>query len=423
MRISFFCTILLICILFSCGNNKTNIQPTEIQIQPYPHKIDLIDGINSPVDLSLSEIADSIDYILLSTNKDAPISWINSVELTEDDIFIMTHTETSYFFRFDKKGKFLNSIGKVGRGPGEYLSGSYFFLDPFLKKVYVKQNFIHDYLTFDYEGHFLGKAPFKKGYFIAGAVVLPNNHLLKIGAYVEKPERFPKDFFLCGLFDQNDSTLQIIKHPITKIPDNLDKPFLTSGFLSARYSFFNGEPIISGLEDTIYKANSDSIYKAFILLKGDFAPTYLQNYTNDAFAGSMNYLKNNGLFFETKTKAYIQVSLKEKGYIFEYNKLTGKSKSKEFIGSLDHGVYAFDWGFQNDLDGGIKFFPQFTNREGSIWIMCKDAIDFKKEIEVGNMSNPNSLDPFKKKKLKVFNENLTSDDNPVLMIVYLKKQI
>ena len=40
-------------------------------------------------------------------------------------------------YRFDRKGEFLDSIGKIGRAPGEYLGLSDFYSDPETDELYI----------------------------------------------------------------------------------------------------------------------------------------------------------------------------------------------------------------------------------------------------------------------------------------------
>lgn len=80
-----------------------------------------------------------------------------------------------------------------------------------------------------------------------------------------------------------------------------------------------------------------------------------------------------------------------------------------------------DKGFINDLDGGDSFYPYYTNRTGDIWIIEEDAFSFKEKISPEFLDNSVASHPEMKEKLKTFTDNLKQDDNPVLKIVYLKK--
>jgi hypothetical protein len=251
--------------------------------------------------------------------------------------------------------------------------------------------------------------------------------MLELGSYGEPmPGKTPRNpnVFICGLFDQNDSLIHKIPYPIINFPNNLNQPIISTYYISGRYMYYNGEVIVTSEEDTIYKVNSDSIYKAFILSKGDLNPNYLQKYTRERFTSPMKYLHNHANLFKTKTRAFLMGSYGNFTYLFEYDKITGETRSTKYDGNIvnlkpTEGTF----GFINDLDGGINFFPQYTNRNGDTWIMYQEAIDFMKNLEANNINSSNNLDPVKKRKLRKFVDDLQPDDNPVLMILYLKKQI
>jgi hypothetical protein len=73
-----------------------------------------------------------------------------------------------------------------------------------------------------------------------------------------------------------------------------------------------------------------------------------------------------------------------------------------------------DLGFINDLDNGVHFYPEWTNRNGDIWIKAIEAIDF---IHLINSSVQSEIDG----ELRTFLNKLNVDDNTVLELVYLKK--
>ena len=70
--------------------------------------------------ISLSTLADSIEYIPLQTPEELPIDILIAVKTTQEDIVILDRSQN--LIRFDKQGKFLNTIGQKGQGPEEYLN-------------------------------------------------------------------------------------------------------------------------------------------------------------------------------------------------------------------------------------------------------------------------------------------------------------
>ena len=116
--------------------------------------------------------------------------------------------------------------------------------------------------------------------------------------------------------------------------------------------------------------------------------------------------------------------MEDLAYIFEYNKTTGVTKSMMFKStSVENGNYQFSsLGFHNDIDGGANFYPGWTNREGNIWVSAKDPIEFRKEN--GNVFDTTNIHENEKARtmLRNFLKDLKEDDNPVLIVVYLKQE-
>lgn len=85
----------------------------------YPEQLQVI-NVKEPSNNSvqLSEISESLEMIRFETNDSCHLSRINSITIASLFFFV---SDGSNIFQFNRKGNFIRSIGKYGRGPGEYL--------------------------------------------------------------------------------------------------------------------------------------------------------------------------------------------------------------------------------------------------------------------------------------------------------------
>lgn len=79
----------------------------------------------------MSEIVDASDvqYIKLETTDNALLPLIGQMKMVGDQIFLTEPYVFKYVYQFDKRGKFINRIGKIGQGPGEYKMAVGFTVD------------------------------------------------------------------------------------------------------------------------------------------------------------------------------------------------------------------------------------------------------------------------------------------------------
>lgn len=92
-------------VFISCNVNKSHDGYIQDDI------VDITGAVNSREKIKLSEIVDSISFIILETNDRSTIGTIKTV-FKSDYIF-------NYNICFDKNGKYQNSVGTKGRGPFE----------------------------------------------------------------------------------------------------------------------------------------------------------------------------------------------------------------------------------------------------------------------------------------------------------------
>jgi hypothetical protein len=118
-------------------------------------KIDLEKAINgSEKTILLSDIASDIRYIPLETTEECLIGGNFNMTYTPNAI-IAASTEETTFYHFDENGRFKNTIGKKGQGPGEFAIGLFYFLDPQNNLFYT-----HDWQVthcYTYDGEFIKK--------------------------------------------------------------------------------------------------------------------------------------------------------------------------------------------------------------------------------------------------------------------------
>ncbi len=403
-------SLIILFICSACWEHNETKNSKNIITKPYPHAIDIDKGFTSPAIIKLSSIADSIKYIILSKDKEVIISDFPWLQMTDSEFYINFRGQ---IYRFDLSGKFLNTIGKIGRGPEEYMPGSPFATNPSADRIYVKRNYMHDYITYSNSGKFIGNISLKKSDNIWEFECFSDSIFMYTFYYIFMVEKSIEDLILCGLFDINGNKIHIIEHPAKNVPSEVN--FYRLGISPPSYTFYNYDVVLNHI-DTVYKINKDTIIPGFILNWGKIPHRHSFEELYYIQAEPSKKVEKTGKFLEISDKAYFGLKDLDKYFLFEYDKKTGNTRSM-----LANGEENF--GFINDIDGGVKYYPKWTNKAGNIWIDYDDAFKFKKNHDEDLLSNSIAVYPERKDKLKSFLKNLEIGDNPVLKIVYLKPHI
>ena len=110
-------------------------------------------------ELELSDFASDVEYIPLS-NK-IRMGHIRKVKVTSNAIYLVSDKSSGgegnghqELFRFDKKGKNTVQIGKIGKGPKEYLKSKCFAVDEENNRIYIIGR-LNTVLVFDTKGIFI----------------------------------------------------------------------------------------------------------------------------------------------------------------------------------------------------------------------------------------------------------------------------
>ena len=396
-----------------CTNKKTAWNTDMDAVKPYPHVIDMNEGFNNPAEIKLSEIADSIKYVVLSKDKQEVIGDIGKIQMADGHIYLRRSSD-GLIMRFDMTGKFLNAFGNIGRGPMEYLPGSVFTTTPDDDRIIVFRGAMDSYLVFESDGNYLKTIDFPVSRALFDFRSLPDSVFLCTFYYIGS---FMKDYFTdfinssAGLFDLKGNPIRLIDHPL-KNSDISEADAGNVVSMAPSFTFFDNRIVLMPPGDTIYEIDSQSIFKGYIINWGSMP--HKQSIEDYFFrqSGASNKASIWGLILETYDRTFLRVARGTENYIFEYNKISGSTRSM----AVDA-----DKGFINDLDGGDGYFPYYSNRSGDIWLIDEDAFSFKEKNSKESSDKAEAKYPEMKERLKTFVDDLNQDDNPVLRIVYLKK--
>lgn len=406
------CLSLIILACSSCHEISKPKDPVNIPERSYPHEINISEGFKNSTELKLSTIADSIRYIILSKDKEVIIKFFPYLQMTDNCFYI---NPGGLLQRFDLSGKYLNTIGKIGRGPSEYPLGSPFALSPSSDIVYIRRNYLHDYISFRKSGDFIGKVSLMKSSNVWDFVCFSDSIFMYNFYYMGG--NTTDEMILCGIFGKDGNKIKTVEHPANKVPPDVNYSRL--GILGSLYTFYDSTVVLSYAGDTVYKIDKNSIIPGFVFKWGNVP--HPETYDELFYIQKEPVTKagRTGMFIETSGEAYFKLKDFNDYYLFEYDKITGITKSMLF-GSADKKDTRV--GFINDIDGGVNYYPKWTNRTGDIWIDYDEAIDFKNEHSEDFLSKSNAVYPERKENLIKFLGTLNIDDNPVLKVVYLKKK-
>jgi hypothetical protein len=244
---------------------------------------------------------DEVLIVPLETNDSVLVGEIVSVQAFDSLIFISD--TNNKLFVFNKDGKFKNYIGKIGKGPGEYLSIGAFCYDRFNSQVIILDNMNLVYFLYDVDGTFKSKITFEGNFSEAPkriTMIDENSLLIYYALYKENTAYKLFDFTSQKLLKTKQyqySTCSSIylfsKHPISSIN--------------------NSASMIMPLCDTIFQCEgNDFVPKYRIEHSKKMAPIVtaeLDHKTNPTTLG-LQYI-NDGLFtgfndiFETDNKLFL----------------------------------------------------------------------------------------------------------------------
>ncbi|OFY55673.1 MAG: hypothetical protein A2X22_14160 [Bacteroidetes bacterium GWF2_49_14] len=117
--------------------------------------------METPGDFRLSDLVSDVEIIELDTVKDA--YFVNSMGLTLTDHFICFACDIQKkAYLFDRSGKFIRNVGRVGKGPGEYVWPRMVAVSPDERYIVVGDESTRKLILYDINGQYIRERRFKE---------------------------------------------------------------------------------------------------------------------------------------------------------------------------------------------------------------------------------------------------------------------
>lgn len=343
-----------------------------------------------PKVFNLSDIGSGISYIPLETNELCLLSQINKIILCNDHIFI---TDGMNLFQFGLSGNFVRQIGRAGKGPGEYGRRITFDIDDDQQEILIYSSNVmnvYDLESGSYKRRFLINQD------VSGFTMLPHGNLV-VFTY-----EIPSGVLISSI---NEVFLVNSDGRITDSITNyhrLNTKSNSRGYASTYEYEKNEIRYLFNYRDTLYRITEDF----------ERIPHVVFN--------MKNRISRDNLFFEPGIDEiqfpdylWIPEILENAQYLFftveggrgflnnpNFYHLFFDKESGELLSSLP---------IQNDIDGGLAFWPRFASAE--------KLISHYLPTEIINHYKATSGNNEFSKEFEALVKNLNENDNPVLVII------
>ncbi|MDL2265199.1 6-bladed beta-propeller [Parabacteroides sp. OttesenSCG-928-G07] len=403
-------TLLLLCV--NCSYPVKTIDNEDSGVR----EIDIIANLSDNQPVKLSDIASGIEYCMLETDEKCLVVGINSIYCTKDDVVAVGGMSNPAFYVFERQsGNFVRQISKYGQGPGEYTEIINFFWDELSEQVSV---FGHNqYKFYNLDGtlsHQANKFKHRMFRFVSHEdfyVGYVSNYLGDATARI-------------AFYDKTGDLIDTIPNYRSWKKEQTWNTTTNDAWLY----IFNKNLYFKELYcDTLYQIKDFALHPRYIFNTGERAVPY--EIQEGGRYNTMDIFRNQGVvedryenyvcilkILEDNVHLYFTIEYKKQLYPAIYNKMKDKLQIMPPVTvppqllSRNAGQPRSFYGLENDLDGGLPFWPQ-------------QIISDKEMISVFTAEDLLTLDASKITDVKLKNilNQINEDSNPIVAIVTLKE--
>lgn len=359
-------------------------------------------------DLKLSDLVETIEYIPLETTNKCLVGVAPRTFDISDNYIVLHCWKTNQVYLFKRNGSFVGLIGREGSGPGEYvgMSVSSVFIDEEKKQIFVGTTHPNQISIFDLKGNFI------KNY------VVGNKDEVADFMYY-----FNKQFLLAysnsgtvsHKYELRTSQMHLLTKGVKTIPFSMKNTFL--GVQPPSVYLYEGELCAreTCLNDTLFAIKNNQFSPKYIINSGKYDLTPELRSDGDEYRKYWLSLVRYVNVFESNNYLFFDYLFNRNWYFVYYSK---QEKKILYFNSQRMLPDNYIGGIPNDYDGGLPLWP--TKQSENTWYVFQDASDLCEETPKQKRLKPKGPE----KAIQAFKrmcKKMQPDDNPVLMIVKLKK--
>lgn len=388
--------LLTILIVSSCKSTNDSI-----------YKIDPRTFVQNKV--TLSTIADDIKYYPLDNS--IPFTYFKYI-ISPNSLYIAA--KGIGILKFNREGKLLKRIGNKGRGPGEFLYGMNFVVDERSGNIYLLDP--KKIKVYSQSGRFLKDLPYDS---------YITSHTMPLDIEINNSFLFLPDFVMEGDSKYNWVFIDTLGNLVSQKENSVPHFQTKYGRPGTIYKFDSKIFYYNYYNDTIFSINPDLSNKAmYLFAQGDHRWPRLStsNISFQEFAS-----KTSGLFlplrmFETKRFIVIRYYYLHKATIALIDKKTKKtflSVENDKSGNSENSGFSLI----NDLDGGmpLNYLDYYTENDEEYITTLINPFYLKTYISSDEFKRSIPKYPEKKKDLEILAGGFNNTDNPILVMIRLKK--
>lgn len=421
MKYTFINLLILLCC--SCQHKQTSESPIAEEVQDVSSCIEIELGNNlkdSGEKMLLSDLVEDVEFVKLETTNASLLGNICKILLFNDHLFIQTmgvDNSNALISVFDRNGKFIRKIGRIGQGPGEYRLARDIAVNDSL--LFINVNWLRKIMVYNWHtGKFVKDIPISRE--VERISSLEDNCIaLYPGAgNVPKSEK-DKDYFSTVVISYEGKDKLICKKTILDADTSCVKEYVNYTIYHSPYLYQNTPHYYDEINDTIYAIKSNEISPVYHINKGEYKmPICDYSINKKYFSEGYAYIQGM-LFLETSSSFYMDFSYRRRKWIARYNKADGTLKCWAQEARINRGGdhIVSGGGFYNDVLGGAV----------PIWISIGDKY-------ISNIISQDNLDDWSPEKLKSASvkfpekrgqlvkllEEYGEDDNPIIVLYKLK---
>lgn len=355
-------------------------------------------------EIMLSEIGSDVEYIQLESLDTCFIGRIEKILFIGDKIAILDYRSNNVLL-FNRNGKYLRHIGKIGQGPGEFIRVSDITFLPEDSSICLIDELSTKFLRYNLNGKLIFEKHFSMN---PDKTSILNDSLMVFR--VNFPEFVNNENYCVSVCDKN----------LNEISKLMDHSYLGISFSEAYHSATHSRALLDIVQDTLttWECGYDTIYK--ILGPNEIIPKYYLDYPSkkpmnpqyiNKIVPNMNAVER---VIETKNYFFFSGGIGGKFFRMIYFKEINNGYVLQSSYSIDYKEY-----FTNDLDGGYPFFPEGITRDGKVYSTFS-LFSLKKLLLEKSFSDINPVSNGKRDELLRLVDNSQLEDNQCIMLVTLK---